>query len=230
MEKFELIYQRAAERKGGVAALESMLPQVLSPQTLAKIPARDYLAAMTKKIFQAGFVWRVVENKWSGFETVFWGFEPFKLVLASDEQIAAMAQDERIIRNYTKVKTVRENAAFIQEIERQHGSFGQFIGEWPGEEITQLWLYLKKQGSRLGGNSGSYFLRDIGKDTFLLCSDLVGYLIAQGLIAKAPTSQRDLKLVQQTFNDWQQQSGRTLAEMSRIVAYSCGDNRVQLES
>ena len=224
MEKFNVIYERALERKGGKKGLNQILPVKVSKKQLISFPDRDYLAAMTKKIFQSGFIWRVVENKWDGFEEVFWGFEPFKLELASDEQIERMAQDKRIIRNHIKVKAVRENAYFVKEISDKHNGFGRFIAEWPAEEITQLWLYLKKEGCRLGGNTGPYFLRAMGKDTFLLTRDTVGYFIGQGLVERHPNSQRDLKLVQATFNEWQQQSGLSMADMSRIVACSFGDN------
>jgi len=224
MELFTDIYNRAAKRKGGKKALEDLLDHKPKYEDLASTPDRNFLAEMTKKIFQSGFVWRVVENKWDGFEEVFWGFEPYKLELASDEQIERMAQDKKIIRNFTKVKSVRDNAFFVKETSDKYSGFGQFISDWPVEEITQLWLYLKKHGSRLGGNTGPYFLRAMNKDTFLLSRDVSGYLIRQGLVERHPNSQRDLKLVQATFNDWQQQSGRTMSEISRIVSYSFGEN------
>ncbi|MCW8878339.1 MAG: DNA-3-methyladenine glycosylase I [Kangiellaceae bacterium] len=224
MEKFEIIYERAAERKGGAQALEALLPKSLSAKQLKKLPDSVYLSEMSKKIFQSGFVWRVVENKWPGFEEVMWGFEPQKLALASDEQIEKMAQDTRIIRNLTKVKAVRENAYFIKTIAKKHGSFGAFIAEWPADEITQLWLYLKKNGSRLGGNTGPYFLRTVGKDTFILARDVVAYLIGQDIVSKSPTSQKDLKAVQAAFNEWREQSGRSIAEISRVISCSIGEN------
>ncbi len=224
MEKFSIIYERAVERKGGKKALHSLLPDEVKNKQLVAMPDRDYLAQMCKKIFQSGFIWRVVENKWDGFEQVFWGFEPYKLELASDEQIERMAQDKRIIRNFTKVKAVRENAYFVKETSDKYGGFGKFIAEWPTGEITLLWLYLKKHGCRLGGNTGPYFLRTMGKDTFLLTRDIVTYLIGQGLVERHPNSQRDLKLVQAIFNDWQQQSARSMADISKIVACSIGEN------
>lgn len=224
MEKFDIIYDRAAERKGGAKALETLLPKSLSGAQLKKLPDSVFLSEMSKKIFQSGFVWRVVENKWPGFEEVMWGFEPQKLALASDEQIEKMAQDTRIVRNLTKVKAVRENAYFIKTMAKKHGNFGAFIADWPVGEITQLWLYLKKNGSRLGGNTGPYFLRTVGKDTFILSRDVVAYLIGQDIVAKSPTSQKDLKATQAAFNEWQQQSGRSLAEISRVISCSIGEN------
>ena len=224
MEKFEHIHERALVRKGGKKALNKLMPLKATNKTLKNLPDRDYLAAMTKKIFQSGFIWRIVENKWDGFEEVFWGFEPYKLELASDEQIERMAQEKRIIRNFTKVKAVRENAYFVKETSDKHSGFGQFIADWPVDEITQLWLYLKKHGCRLGGNTGPYFLRVMGKDTFLMTGDIVRYLIGQGLIDRQPNSQRDLKLIQKTFNNWRQETGKTMAELSRILACSIGEN------
>ena len=226
MQKFASIYECALERKGGQQALDELMPISSTNNQLIAFEDSEYLAAMTKKIFQSGFVWKVVENKWDGFEEVFWGFDPDKLVYASDEQIDKMAQNKRIIRNYTKVKAVRENAYFVQELSKAHDGFGHFIAEWPSTDITQLWLYLKKHGCRLGGNTGPYFLRTMGKDTFLLTRDIVRYFITQGLVDRQPNSQRDLKIVQATFNDWQQQSGRSMAEISRIVACTQGENYI----
>ncbi|MGB0495709.1 MAG: DNA-3-methyladenine glycosylase I [Kangiellaceae bacterium] len=226
MQKFTTIFDRAAERKGGKKALLELMPKQLTNAEMCELPDSAYLSAMTKKVFQAGFVWRVVENKWFGFEEVFWEFEPRKLELASDEQIERMASDKRIIRNLTKVKTVRDNAYFVNLESEKYGGFGQFIADWPIDEITQLWLYLKKHGSRLGGNTGPYFLRAVGKDTFLMTRDVVAYLVGQGIVDKQPSSQRDLKAVQTAFNDWQQQSGRSMAEISRIISCSIGENLV----
>lgn len=227
MEKFSRILNRAVKRKDGESNLFQLLPQNCTKSQLIKMPDKYFLAEMTRKVFQSGFIWRVVDNKWPGFEEVFWDFEPYKLELASDEQIERMAQDKRIIRNYTKVKAVRENAMFVKEISEKYNGFGRFLTDWDPSDITLLWLFLKKNGCRLGGNTGPYMLRTVGKDTFLLTKDVVGYFIAQGLIHKQPNSQRDLKLIQQEFNEWQQQSGRSMSEISKILACSVGENYIE---
>jgi 3-methyladenine DNA glycosylase Tag len=182
IESFDSIFARAARRKGGAAALEQLLPEPRSARELCAIADRDFLAEMTRKIFQSGFVWKVVDQKWPGFEEVFWRFDPHKLVLASDEQIDRMASDTRIIRHLKKVSSVRHNAQMILDISREYGSFGQFLAQWPESEIVDLWLMLKKRGSRLGGNTGPYFLRFVGKDTFILSRDVCAYLLAHGLL------------------------------------------------
>ncbi len=71
---------------------------------------------MTRCIFQAGFVWRVVDHKWDDFEDVFFGFPPEKIIMLSPEQIDRFAQNPRIIRNRQKVLSVQANARFILDI------------------------------------------------------------------------------------------------------------------
>ena len=61
---FKAIRARAAKRKGGEAALASLLPKVPSPKGLARVTDDRVLAEMSKRIFSAGFVWSVIEKKW----------------------------------------------------------------------------------------------------------------------------------------------------------------------
>jgi hypothetical protein len=88
-------------------------------------------------------------------------------------------------------------------------------------------LYLKKHGSRLGGNTGPFALRTLGVDTFLLTQDVEGFLRSHGIVDSGITSQRALKSAQAYFNGLREQSGRPLAELSRIISFCHGQNRVQ---
>jgi 3-methyladenine DNA glycosylase Tag len=58
----------------------------------------------------------------------------------------------------------------------------------------------------------------VGKDSFVLSEDVVVALKAQGIVEKPPRSQKDLNNVQQAFNQWQLESGRPLAHISRMLA------------
>ncbi|WP_233081215.1 DNA-3-methyladenine glycosylase I [Rheinheimera soli] len=229
VEKFELIYQRAAERKGGKAALQALLNKPRTAAQLKQLTDAECLSEFSKKIFQSGFVWSVVEKKWPGFEEIFFGFEPEKMLLMSDEMLAAKATDPRIIRNATKVFAIRDNALMIQQVADKYGSFGAFLAQWPAEDIIGLWGYLKKHGCRLGGNTGAYALRVLGKDTFILSQDLEAYLRNFGVVEGGLSSQKNQKAIQQQFNVWQQESGLSLQEISKVVAFSCGDNYVGLK-
>ena len=96
------------------------MPAVKSAMALARTGDDRWLSQMTRCIFQAGFVWRVVDRKWDDFEEVFFGFPPEKILLLSPEQIDRFAQNPRIIRNRQKVLTVQANAHFVLDIAREH--------------------------------------------------------------------------------------------------------------
>jgi 3-methyladenine DNA glycosylase Tag len=222
---FKTIRARAEKRKGGPAALKKLLPRKPDPQALAKRTDDRILAEMTKRIFSAGFAWRVIEAKWEGFETAFLGFEPAKLVFQPDEFWDGLMRDNRIVRNGAKILSVRENAAFVQEIAKEHGSFGKFLAKWPSSDEVGLLDLLAKRGSRLGGNTGQMFLRFVGYDGFVTSQDVVACLRDAGLdIGPEARSKSDLAKVQGQFNAWARETGLPYTHLSRICAMSIGEN------
>ena len=219
MTSFQTLYDLAAINKGSPAMLEQVLPSTATPKELSKITDDRYLSMMTRCIFRAGFVWRIIDYKWPGFENAFANFNPLAVAHFSDERLEQLAQDTTIVRHFTKIVAVRNNAVYVLDQQRRHGSFAAFIAAWPTEDIVGLWLELKKQGSRLGGNSGPMMLRSMGKDTFLITKDVCDALVHHGFIDKfSVNSQRDLRRVQDIFNSLCEQSGRSLSEVSRILA------------
>lgn len=221
MEKFAAIHERAAQRKGGPAALGKLLPGVRGARALAGTTDDRWLAEMTRCVFQAGFVWRVVDHKWDDFEDVFFGFPPDKIILLSPEQLDRFSQNPRIIRNRQKVLTVQENARYILEVAREYGSFGKFVSRWPGSDLIGLFAHMKKHGARLGGMTGQRVLRNMGRDTFVITGDVVRVLQRAGVdIGANPTSKRELSLIQAAFNAWHAESGLPYSHISRICACS----------
>jgi len=218
LQNFEHIYAMALAHKG--PTLEESLPHPQPAEALLAISDDRYLASMTRSVFQSGFVWRVVEHKWPGFETVFQHFNPELLSILPEDVYGQMATDQRIIRNGQKVQTVRKNAQMIVDITAEHGSFGRFLAQWPADNIVGLWEVLVKRGARLGGNTGPFFLRRQGKDTFLFTRDVTVALQRMDIIGKNPHTKGSGKAAQLAFNTWCQQSGRSLSEISRILSYT----------
>jgi 3-methyladenine DNA glycosylase Tag len=225
VQSFQSIRKRAAERKGGEATLGSLLPKVTGAEQLAGLGDDRVLAEMTRRIFCSGFNWSVIDKKWPGFEEAFLGFQPSALLRQPPEFWDARASDKRIVRNGRKIMAVAGNAQFVADIAAHHGSFGRFLAEWPSSDLVGLLELLGKRGSRLGGKTGQYFLRFIGKDGFVLSRDVIACLRDAGLeIAEAPTSKRDLGKIQALFNQWAGESGLPYTHISRICGMSIGDN------
>ncbi|MEM9550664.1 MAG: DNA-3-methyladenine glycosylase I [Pseudomonadota bacterium] len=219
MRHFDEIFDIAADRHGGSDALSAQLSSPTSAQELAVVPGDRWLSTFTKCIFQAGFNWKVIEAKWDGFEEAFYGFDLGRCAFMDDEQFDALLTNTNIVRNGAKIATVRENASFLLELEKDGGA-GKVIGAWPSTDYIGLLDLLKTRGARLGGTTGQYALRFSGRDSFILSQDVTARLVAEGVIDKAATSKTALRKVQAAFNAWMEQSGRSLTEISRVLAMS----------
>lgn len=217
MRSFDDILAIAAERKGGAEAVLAGIEPPAGRQAIAAIPDDRWLAEMTRAVFQAGFSWTVIDNKWEGFEAAFHGFDVARCAFMPEDWFEELTQDTRIVRNAKKIRSVQVNAQLIQGVE---GGFGRKVADWPGTDFAGLLLWLGKGGSHLSGTSAQYMLPKMGVDGFVLGRDVVGRLIAEGVIDKPPTSQTAMRAVQEAFNTWSAQSGRSLKEISRVLAQS----------
>jgi 3-methyladenine DNA glycosylase Tag len=121
---------------------------------------------------------------------------------------------------------VRDNAAFVDRVSSAHGGFGRFLAEWPADDQAGLLAFLGKEGSRLGGATGQYFLRWIGFDAYVVSPDMAAALRDAGLpIAATPTSKKDLAAIQSQMNAFAAETGLPYTHLSRILALSTGENR-----
>jgi 3-methyladenine DNA glycosylase Tag len=220
MHDYQWLQEFCLNRFGSQKALEAQLPSPNSPAQLRKLSADRYLSTMALRVFRAGLKHSLVDAKWPAFEKVFFGFDPEKVVLMSAEHLERLMQDTSIIRHLGKLKSVPRNAQMILDVAHEHGSFGNFIADWPVTDITGLWQYLAKKGTQLGGLSAPRFLRMVSKDTFIPTWDVVAALNAQKIVDKVPSSKRDQALVQEVFNQWHADSGRPLCQLSAMLAYT----------
>jgi 3-methyladenine DNA glycosylase Tag len=224
MRRFQAIFDQAAERKGGDVALEALIAEhaAKTGPELAAIPDHRWLAQMSKCVFQAGFNWPVIDNKWPGFESAFHGFDPPINAAMSDDEFDAHLKDTGIVRNAAKILAVRDNSAFLVALAAEHGSAAAFFAAWPDEDFAGLLEVMKKRAARLSGETAMRFFRFIGKASFITTRDVTAALIAAGVIDKPPTGRRDLQAVQDAFNVWAAESGRDLTAISRVLALSTG--------
>jgi len=217
----EIIAQALARH--GQEGLDERLPTVLSPDQLADLPDDRVLAAMAQAVFQAGFVWRVIQSKWPGFEEAFLGFDPEALCALDEAALDALHQDRRIVRNGQKIVATLRNAAWVAAVSDQAGSFGSWLAAWPDDDVVGLWARLKAGGSRLGGDTGPRVLRMLGKDSFILTGDVCAALRSAGVPVTKGTSKRDHAAAQAAFSAWRAQTGLPLAHLSVIAASSVGE-------
>jgi 3-methyladenine DNA glycosylase Tag len=218
MRDFAEIEAIAVGRKGA-GLLEGLIRPVAVGELAAK-PLSVWLEAMAKAIFQAGFSWSVIDAKWPAFQAAFAGFDPGKLALWHDDDMARLLADPGIVRNGAKISAVLENAAFLTELQHETGDAAGHLAHWPGADQAGFLAMLGKRGVRLGGNTGQRVCRMVGRDSYVLSDDVVKRLLIEGVIEGPPSSAKAMGRVQAAFNTWADQSGRNLAQISQILAQS----------
>ena len=192
-------------------------------KSIARVKDDRLLSQMSKNVFSAGFSWKVIENKWPGFEAAFDKFDPHRVAFYGDEDLDRLVSDARIVRNGQKIKATIENARFVVEMAKEHGSFGKFLASWPADDQAGLLAHLSKKGSRLGGATGQYFLRFAGWDAWITSKDVCAALHREGILDKpSATSKTALKQAGDAINHWAAESGQPRAVISRVLAMSVG--------
>ncbi|MEZ4874343.1 MAG: DNA-3-methyladenine glycosylase I [Flavobacteriaceae bacterium] len=94
--------------------------------------------------FQAGLSWITVLRKREHFRKAFDHFDYQKVAKYDDAKIEALLQNENIIRNKLKVKAAVTNAQAFMEIQKEFGSFSNYIwGFVNGKPIKNSLKHLK---------------------------------------------------------------------------------------
>jgi 3-methyladenine DNA glycosylase Tag len=226
LRNFGEIFAMAAERKGGVAALENILTETrpLEPAVIAAMADNRVLATITRRIFYAGFSPKVIDGKWDAFEGAFDRFDPHFCAFMTEDHIDALMRNRSIVRNGAKIRSVQINAQFVLDLAVAHGSAARFFAEWPDDNYVGLLDVLKMRASHLGGQAAMRWLRALGKPSFVTSRDVVAALIREGVLVRAPSGKRDLAAIQGAFNWWSSGSGRDLTAISRVLAMSIGNS------
>src|SRR5499426_724586 len=137
MSAFDEILE-AARRRVGEAELRGRMPAVSTAEALRAVADDRYLSLMSRRIFRTGIKHSIVDDRWPAFEEVFRGFDLRRVRAMNDEETEALMNDTRLIRHWGKIKSVRSNAAAMQEIAEEHGGFGAWLAGWPGADIVGL--------------------------------------------------------------------------------------------
>ncbi|MDD4371176.1 MAG: DNA-3-methyladenine glycosylase I [Anaerostipes sp.] len=85
--------------------------------------------------FQAGLSWECVLNKREAFYEAFDGFDLDKVCNYGAEKEESLRENAGIIRNKLKIHAAVTNANIFKEIQKEFGSFSDYIWSWTNGEI-----------------------------------------------------------------------------------------------
>ncbi|MCP6719269.1 MAG: DNA-3-methyladenine glycosylase I [Patescibacteria group bacterium] len=95
--------------------------------------------------FQAGLSWNIVINKRENFRKAFDNFNASKIAKYSKRKMAKLLLDTGIIRNRLKIAATVENAKQFLKIQKEFGSFSDYIWQFVGNKpIKNSWKSLKQ--------------------------------------------------------------------------------------
>jgi DNA-3-methyladenine glycosylase I len=92
---------------------------------------------------QAGLSWMTILKKRDNFRAAFDDFDPQKVACYNQKKVEQLLQNEGIIRNQLKIRATIQNAKAFCEVQRQYGSFDNFIWQFVGgKPIKNAWKKL----------------------------------------------------------------------------------------
>ncbi|MGJ5711753.1 DNA-3-methyladenine glycosylase I [Staphylococcus auricularis] len=77
----------------------------------------------------AGLSWLTILKKKSAYEDAFYQFDPIRIAQMTQDDISQLMSFPNIIHNRKKLEAIVNQAKGYLEIERQHGSFSNFLWE-----------------------------------------------------------------------------------------------------
>ena len=86
---------------------------------------------------QAGLSWSTILNKRDGYRKVFADFDPQKVARFTDKRVEKLLQNPAIVRNRLKVQAAVTNAKAFLAVQKEFGSFSEYIWGFVGGEPIQ---------------------------------------------------------------------------------------------
>lgn len=114
------------------------------------------------EINQAGLSWETILKKESSFKKAYNDFNIKKVAAYTETDINRLLADEGIIRNKLKINAAIENAKAILVLQKEFGSFQNWLG-YHHPKTKEEWVKLfKKTFHFTGGEIVNEFLMSIG--------------------------------------------------------------------
>ncbi|MFD1412566.1 DNA-3-methyladenine glycosylase I [Oceanobacillus jeddahense] len=127
---------------------------------------------------QAGLSWITILKRRENYRRAFDNFEVDLIAAYSDEKIEELMQDEGIIRNRRKIESVVKNAKAFQQVQKEFGSFSNYIWKFVDREpIVNHWDEHKDVPAQT--DLSKYISKDLKKRGFSFVGPVICYSFMQ---------------------------------------------------
>lgn len=122
----------------------------------------ELFGRLIMEINQAGLSWETILKKETGFRKAYHDFNIKKVASYTEKDRERLMNDAGIIRNKLKINAAIENAKTILALQKEFGSFEQWL-EHHHPKTKEEWVKLFKKTFRFtGGEIVNEFLQSIG--------------------------------------------------------------------
>jgi len=122
----------------------------------------ELFGRLIMEINQAGLSWETILKKEASFRKAYHNFNIEKIAAYKDKDVERLLADAGVIRNRLKVNAAIENARAIKALQKEHGSFKQWLDE-QHPKTKEEWVKLFKKTFRFtGGEIVNEFLMSTG--------------------------------------------------------------------
>jgi len=138
---------------------------------------------------QAGLSWSTILNKREGYRKAFADFDPVKVARFTDKRLEKLLLDPSIVRNRLKVYSAVTNAKAFLKVQKEYGSFCDYIWGFVGGKPMQS--KLKNDGDVPATSAESDALsKDLKKRGFKFVGSTIIYahMQATGMVNDHVTS------------------------------------------
>lgn len=122
---------------------------------------RDYLAIMSRAIFQAGLSWAAIDRQWERLRAAFDDFDPVKVSKYRDAEVLRIMRTPGILHSERKIRATIRNAQTLIAIAREHGSIRTYLRSF--KAYDDLVADMRKRYAFVGDVSAYYFLYRVGE-------------------------------------------------------------------
>lgn len=145
------------------------VPRRSSQMIYCKVEARPknddgYFEQMAKAVFRSGFNWQVIEKKWPDIRKAFAGFSIQRVAKFNESDIDRLMEDKGVVRNYRKITAVIDNAKKMMTVQKEYGSFQNYLKAVGSNGEAKLCKTVVKHFSHVGDSMVVSFLRSVGEE------------------------------------------------------------------
>jgi len=126
---------------------------------------------------QAGLSWEIILRKRNNYRRAFDGFDPAKVCRYKLGKVERLLLDEGIVRNRLKILAAIQNAKSFLSIQREFGSFDQYLWEFVGGNP----IVRTRSGFVARTPISDALSRDLKKRGFTFVGSTICYAFMQGV-------------------------------------------------